>query len=119
MFFSHPLAFLYRYLDVYKLHTEYISAQTAEHRRQKVEDVRKRAEYRKAHGLDDQEGIFGGWSARDDKETMGMGAREGGDVVSGVAEKAREEVKGEEGEQAEYVDFEGRRKPVKKWLGIW
>ena len=26
----------------------------------------------------------------------------------------------EEGKRrAEYVDFEGRRKPIKKWLGIW
>jgi len=59
------------------MHTDYISAQTAERRKQKVDDVQKRSEYRKAHGLD-KEGIFGGWTARTDDEVMGPGYREGG-----------------------------------------
>ncbi|THW52546.1 hypothetical protein D6D21_00896 [Aureobasidium pullulans] len=125
MFFSHPIAFLSRYADVYKLHTEYISAQTAEHRRQKVEDVRKRAEFRKAHGLNEGEGIFGGWTARGDGEVMGTGAKEGGEVVERQGQKEKEvlEAVGEEeaasADGEAYTDFEGRRKPIKKWLGIW
>lgn len=117
MFLTHPLAFLSRYLDVYKLHTEYVSAETAERRRHKVEDVRKRAEYRKAHGLGQEEGVFGGWSARDDGETLGMGAREAGEAQEKVGEKVQEVVEKVGGD--EYVDFEGRKRPVKKWLGIW
>ncbi|KAF1357052.1 hypothetical protein BDV97DRAFT_24241 [Delphinella strobiligena] len=49
-FFSHPFAFIAQYVRVYQLHTEWTSQQTAEHRRQKVEDVRKRSEFRKAAG---------------------------------------------------------------------
>lgn len=38
---------------------------------------------------------------------------EPGAVVVGGAEEGRG------GGKAEYADFEGRRKPVKKWFGIW
>ena len=118
MFLTHPLAFLSRYLDVYKLHTEYVSAETAERRRHKVEDVRKRAEYRKAHGLGQEEGVFGGWSARDDGETLGMGAREGkGEVQEKVGEKVQQVV--EKVGADEYVHFEETRRPVKKRLGFF
>ena len=98
-----------QYFEVYKLHTEYISQQTAEHRRQKVEDVRKRSEYRKAHGLE-KSGMFGGWTVKSDDEVMGGGMKEGGDLVVGEGVGRAEEFAGLEG---------GGRKPVKKWLGIW
>jgi hypothetical protein len=127
MFFSHPIAFLSRYAEVYNLHSQYISMQTAEYRRNKVDDVRKRAEYRKAHGLNEAEGVFGGWSARDDKSgdvvvkktEEGLGevgsempvVKESGVVGAAVVDK--------EGAEEMYTDFEGRRKPIKKWLGIW
>ncbi|GAB7348621.1 hypothetical protein MBLNU459_g6996t1 [Dothideomycetes sp. NU459] len=116
-FFSHPFQFLRRYVEVYKLHTEYLSMQTAEHRRQKVEDVRKRAEYRKAHGLDKQ-GMFG-WDVKEDDQVLGPAVREGG--VDALGEVAREQVKLEEqaADGEGYTDFEGKRRPLKKWLGIW
>ena len=116
------------------MHVAYVSAQTAERRRQKVEDVKKRAEYRKAHGQGQNEGVLGGWTARDDGEALGPALREGGAIADGrdgavvvgpgfdrkvemdvarVAEEA--DAKGEE-----FVDFEGKRRPVvKKWFGIW
>ncbi len=42
------------------MHEEYESAQTAEKRRRKVEDVAKRDEYRKAHGLEPATSSFFG-----------------------------------------------------------
>ena len=45
MFWAHPFAFLKRYWEVYDMHVAYISAETAERRRQKVEDVRRRSAY--------------------------------------------------------------------------
>lgn len=100
--------------------------QTAERRRENVEDVRKRAEYRKAHGLDKQ-GFFG-WDVKGDDQVMGPAMREGGADASvgvGALEEVVErqvQLEGEAQAQAEvdgYTDFEGKRRPVKKWLGIW
>jgi len=96
------------------MHTVYISAQTAERRKKKVEDVQKRAEYRKAHGLDKEEG-FGGWMARKDEEVLGPGLRAADRVVNEGGSAGE----GEAADSGVYTDFEGRRKPVKKWLGIW
>ena len=61
--FTHPITFASTYAEVLKLHTAHQSAETAERRKRKVEDVEKRAEYRKAHGLEG-EGL-GGWTAKD------------------------------------------------------
>ena len=96
------------------MHTAYISAQTAERRKKKVEDVQKRAEYRKAHGLDKEEG-FGGWTARKDEEVLGPGLRAADRVVHEGGSPGEGEVTG----SGLHTDFEGRRKPVKKWFGIW
>ena len=121
MFFSHPIAFLSRYAQVYNLHSQYISIQTAEYRKNKVDDVRKRAEYRKAHGLNEGEGVFGGWSARDDKSEVKQGevlGAVGNEMVVGK-ESVAEAAVDKEGAEEMYTDFEGRKRPIKKWLGIW
>lgn len=88
-----------------------MSAQTAERRRKKVEDVQKRAEFRKAHGIDQGEG-FGGWTAKEEGE--GLGPALGAAAGAGAAA-----VGAGADEKGVYTDFEGRKKPVKKWLGIW
>ncbi|MCJ1246280.1 hypothetical protein MMC30_003486 [Trapelia coarctata] len=120
-FYSHPLDYISTWLSVYKTHTLHVSAETAERRRKKVEDVQKRALYRKAHGLDKEQGL-GGWTAKGDDELLGPAiksdARGGGDVA--VASDGRAAVEGTEADEGVYADFEGRRKrPLKKWLGIW
>lgn len=106
------------------MHVDYVSQQTAERRRQKVEDVRKRSEYRKAHGIDD-EGVLGGWTAKRDEEVMGPGMREGGEVAP-ITSGGREIIvqSGDEGgvpgDARTYVDFDGNRQVTrKKWFGIW
>lgn len=108
------------------MHLAYVSAQTAERRKQKVDDVSKRSEYRKAHGIDQGEGIFGGWTAKTDEESMGPALREGGaaslqegggSVALPVADDASPTATGED--SSVYADFEGNKRPARKWLGIW
>ncbi|KAF2496235.1 hypothetical protein BU16DRAFT_526744 [Lophium mytilinum] len=109
-FRSHPIDSFFKLVEVYKMHVAYVSAQTAERRRKNVEDVTKRAEYRKAHGLDQNQG-FGGWTAKSDDEMLGPGLRASDRIVAadGASPVAEEERPGE----APY------KKPLKKWLGIW
>ena len=121
-FLSHPLSFISQYIEVYKLHTAAISAETAERRKKKVEDVQKRDRYRKAHGLVNEG--FGGWTAREDKDAVGPALKIEGAGGSFVAAEGadQEQVVAAMGRQADknaYVDFEGRKRPVRKWLGIW
>jgi len=147
MLFAHPITFFRRWAEVWQMHVAYVSAQTAERRKQKVDDVQKRSEYRKAHGQEGQDGssggLFGGWTAKDDADTMVPALREGGAVSAGGLASpvglahAPHEIK-ESAKQVEtaaahngmnvvgaakdgtYVDFEGNQQPPqKKWFGIW
>ncbi len=93
-----------------------------ERRRRNVEDVQKRSTYRIAHGLEDANSQgMGGWTARSDEETLGSGAK----VERPVGVEPGQEVEsapvitgGDRGEGL-HNDYEGRKKPIKKWLGIW
>lgn len=133
MFFAHPFKFMGRYVEVYQMHSEYVTAQTAEMRRQKVEDVKRRSEFRKAHGLEDEdEGKFGGWTAKtDDEKTEPTSAmREGGAAVEAAPQSSiamdlaqQQSASGSPAVETStntYVDFEGKAQPAeKKWFGIW
>ena len=85
-FISHPIDWISQCVQVFKLHTQRTSEETAERRRKKVEDVEKRRRYRKAHGLEKDQASES--TSLDDSEGV-------------------------------YSDFEGRRRPIKKWFGIW
>ena len=122
-FLSHPLSFISQYVEVYKLHTVRIGAETAERRKKKVEDVEKRSKYRKAHGLENDQG-FGGWTAKTDSELMGPALKLDGAVGEPVKAEGAGQEKGAaaavgHGDEHTYVDFEGKKRPVRKWLGIW
>ena len=122
LFLSHPFTFFARYAEVYNMHVQYISSVTAEKRKQKVDDIAKRSEYRRAHGLeaplgleDEGEEGFGGWTARGERgrlvpESAGLSSP----VAVGVGEKvvgAGKEV---------FVDFEGKEQVVpRKWPRLW
>lgn len=69
-----------------------------EQRHRRVEDAEKRKQYRIAHGMEEPE------VKKDEAEV---------DTQSPVAA-----VEGQAGAK-EFVDWEGNKKPVKKWLGIW
>ena len=122
-FYAHPLDFLSTYLSVYRMHTAYISEETAKRRKQKVDDVQKRALYRKAHGLDKEQGL-GGWTVKGEDEMMGPALATDGAVGRELNPESAEAMgNGKEAHTAAgegvYTDFEGRKRPIKKWLGIW
>lgn len=103
------------------------SAETAERRKRGVEDVQKRSTYRRAHGLEseDSQGL-GGWTARSDEEILGPSLKVDGPIsrrpikaVAGEPGRGDVTAAGDNSEQQAYADWEGRKKPVKKWLGIW
>lgn len=109
--FWHPIAFWRGISEVVRLRGEERSAETKEKRARAVEDVRKRGEFRKAHGLE-TEG-FGGWSFKGDKNE--------GEKVNGAGGKAVVGVDGEtvavEGGNAE--EGAGRKKSRYNFLGIF
>ena len=100
LLFVHPIAFFRTFFEVLRLNSEHNTAETMERRKRKVEDVQKRAAYRKAHGLEKDE-TFGGWTAKSDEQLLGpaipVGDSEGGSPEEIVRQK----------------------RPLKKWLGIW
>ncbi|RDW62765.1 hypothetical protein BP5796_11067 [Coleophoma crateriformis] len=102
-FFAHPIQSGRTCIEILKLHTAYMTAETQARRTRKVEDVAKRGQYRKAHGLDQDEG-FGGWTAKTDAELQGPAIPLG----DGIAEPT---------EQQQQVRRE--KVHVKKWFGIW
>jgi hypothetical protein len=108
-FIFHPIRYSRTMFEIFKLHQDHITAETQERRKRKVEDVAKRSAYRKAHGLDKNEG-FGGWTAKSDNELLGPAIPLGDGVK--VGELATEQVPTTEQAPTE-------RKPIKKWLGIW
>ncbi|KAL7271888.1 hypothetical protein RUND412_005330 [Rhizina undulata] len=61
-----PISSVGTFMRAYKLHAEDESKRIAEIRRKKVEDVEKRGEFRRAHGLErtGEEGGFGGWGVK-------------------------------------------------------
>ena len=105
------------------MHTAYISEETAKRRKQKVDDVQKRALYRKAHGLDKEQGL-GGWTVKGDDEAMGPALTAKGAMGRGVNLESAEAMNNRTAayaaaEESGYTDFEGRKRPIKKWFGIW
>ncbi len=74
-----------------------------------LEDVAKRAAYRKAHGLDKDEG-FGGWTAKTDEQALGPAI-----MIEGTASLAEGDARSEPGVEPQRQ----KRPPVKKWFGIW
>jgi hypothetical protein len=108
--FVHPIATTRTFFEVLKLNSDHTTAETMERRKRKVEDVQKRAAYRKAHGMDTDEG-FGGWTAKSEKEVLGPGIPVG-DVAEAPEGQADVAV-------AEEQVVKREKKPLKKWLGIW
>lgn len=74
------------------------SMRVREQRHRRIEDAEKRRQYRVAHGLEEPNEA--------DKQKAVVQADGQEPTVAG-------------GEKAEFVDWEGQRRPVKKWLGIW
>lgn len=111
---SHPIDTVSQVVSVYKMHVQHTSLVAREHRQRRVEDAEKRRRYRVAHGLEE-----------DSVEDAAKGKSEAAaDVVEGddqspVAVEALPTPGSSEEVRGEYVDWEGKKRPVKKWFGIW
>lgn len=95
-------------LEVLKLHSAAVSAEAAERRQRRLDDVAKRSFYRKKHGLETEE--FGGWTMKG-SENLGPAISS----AEGDASPAAVAIEGENVEQP----VQKPKRPVKKWLGIW
>jgi hypothetical protein len=102
----HPISYTRRWAEVLRLNAARTTAETDARRARKVDDVAKRAQFRKEHGLDQDEG-FGGWKLKNDQELLDA-------VMPPVGASAGAPVEGESAQEP----VQERRK-VKKWLGIW
>ncbi|KAK4240255.1 hypothetical protein C8A03DRAFT_13416 [Achaetomium macrosporum] len=133
----HPISSVRMLIEVLRLHEAHKTAQINEKRKRNVEDVAKRAAYRKAHGLPDEMGLFNQPMARikTDEEM----AAERGQAGNGVQQQQRQggEQKLEEsgeaavaaagtqkiGPEVRRLTEEERQAVVKeakqKWLGIF
>lgn len=81
------------------------SIETREKRRRRVDDAEKRRQYRVAHGLEEP----------NEKDLAGADGKE---VAVDDQSPVAKEQQGEDDKNV-YVDWEGNKRPVKKWLGIW
>ncbi|KAF7537916.1 hypothetical protein G7054_g3303 [Neopestalotiopsis clavispora] len=104
---SHPIDYIGTCFHVLRLHEEHISAVTAEKRRRKVEDVAKRNEYRKAHGLESAQGIESWTAPAKEAAAPVVAAAETETPSTAVTEQAQATPEGSE---------DGKRK---KFLGIF
>ena len=67
----------------------------------KIDDVQKQNTWRKAHGIEDKEGL-GPWMPAEERLKLMR-------IQAGQTTQ----------EDASDTETQSRRKPVKKWLGIW
>lgn len=126
----HPLDSVRMLVEVLRLHEAHKTARISEKRKRNVEDVAKRAAYRKAHGLPDEMGLFNQPMAKiktDEEmaaaaeETVAEGAG-GESVVGGEAVAAAAEAHREQPEVRRLTEEERQaavEKAKGKWLGIF
>lgn len=129
---AHPIKFIYQHWLVYKLHALVNSHLAQAKRRKAAEDVEKRRAYRKAHGIERLQqgplpwfGLAPEEGEEGDKSGSPDGAAEKGtqqasssEQTGGVPQPASAAADATAQPEV-YKDWEGRRKPVKRWLGIW
>lgn len=101
--FLHPIATVSQFIHVLRLHQQHVSLETAERRKRNIDDVEKRRQYRVAHGLEAE-------------SEADRASREKAETEAGAAKESGE---GETTAEGEHVEVERKRKPLKKWLGIW
>jgi hypothetical protein len=123
LFIRHPLQYLSQYAQVYKLHVEAVSRETAEKRAKQVDDARKRREYLRAHGLE-KPGLFGFGTM--EQEEAAKKVKEDKRILDELRRRELEALGAEDGAVGReaaatgvYNDFNGKKREAKKWFGIW
>lgn len=123
----HPIQYMGVVLNVIKLEEERETALTVEKRRQKLDDVAKRNEYRKAHGLEPTQGYFPGLGIRGDPMAAEAVVSEGDEVVDDQSPQsphyqeleAAPVVVDAAAAAEEVVEQPVPQEKRKKWLGIF
>ncbi|KAK4038700.1 hypothetical protein C8A01DRAFT_47722 [Parachaetomium inaequale] len=135
-FLYHPISSTRMLIEVLRLHEAHKTARINDKRRRNVEDVAKRAAYRKAHGLPDEMGLFNqpmakirkdGGEGGDDASPVaaaaaasgeGQGAEAAG-AGEGAAATPESEGKGNKGPEVRRLTEEERQAVVEKAKGKW
>ncbi|KIW06792.1 uncharacterized protein PV09_02472 [Verruconis gallopava] len=125
LLWSHPIEYMSQYAQVYKMHKQEEAAENLKKRQRKQDEVRKRREYMRAHGIE-HEGPYGLGTVEGDEYRKKM--EEEREHLS-LEEQAREELvrslRAQRAREQEILDadevrgFDGERRKVKKWFGIW
>ncbi|OOF99431.1 hypothetical protein ASPCADRAFT_126348 [Aspergillus carbonarius ITEM 5010] len=103
---AHPIDTIRQAVSVFRMHVEHNSMETREKRRRRVDDAEKRRQYRIAHGLEEP----------DERDEVKADGKE--QVAVDDQSPVAVEQQGQD-EKNVYIDWEGNKRPVKKWLGIW
>ena len=106
-FLRHPVDSIAHTFQLVKVSTYENSVKVDAKRKNNVNDIQKRNTYRKAHGIEDKQGL-GPWMPVEEKLRLYEGQPSGA-MLEPQDRKNSEAV----------ADFEGKKEPVKKWLGIW
>lgn len=117
----HPFSATSQFLTVYKLHTAHESEKVAEQRRKKLEDVQKRKEFMRAHGIEPGF-LTGTWMDRFGT-VEGDGARQAMKATTSEAQvydqaDPQSPVAIKDHSNAAVSALSQPQKP-KRWLGIW
>lgn len=120
-FVNHPVSSGRVVVEIIRLSEAHNTAMVQEKRKRRVDDVEKRNEYRKAHGLDTNTSFFGTWGAKKDEDER-VEARQ--DEVKAAEEAAAEATEVHETPNplvpaGEHADAMGGVSPRKKFLGIF
>ncbi|OIW27177.1 hypothetical protein CONLIGDRAFT_682253 [Coniochaeta ligniaria NRRL 30616] len=117
-FVYHPISSGRIVVEIIRLSEAHNTAIVQEKRKRRVDDVEKRQEYRKAHGLDGNTSFFGTWGAKKDEEDK---SEEGPRVAEEAAAVATEvhETPNPVVPAGEHADAMGGVGPRKKFLGIF
>lgn len=138
-FFSHPLQSLGQFITVYKLHVAHESEKVAEKRRRKLEDVKKREEFMRAHGVEpgfltggwmDKFGTVEGDLAKKQRAEQNQAGQEvDREIESPIAMQAAAAGPAQGGlsapdlgtaaEQSQRQQQQQEKRKPKLWLGIW
>ncbi|KAB5582377.1 hypothetical protein GE09DRAFT_1211028 [Coniochaeta sp. 2T2.1] len=121
-FLYHPITSVRTVVEIVRLSEARNTAIVMEKRKRRVDDVDKRNEYRKAHGIDTNSSFFGTWGARKDGDETEGKAGEGNGVANEAVAEATE-VRGTTPNPVipvgEHADAMGGVGPRKKFLGIF
>lgn len=137
-YLHHPISSVRMLFEVLRLHEAHKTAKINEKRKRNVEDVAKRAAYRKAHGLPDEMGLFNQPMARikTDEEMAAERGQAAGEMPQQLGGEQHPEESGEataaaaaavetpkSGPEVRRLTEEERQAVVKeakqKWLGIF